>query len=137
LHVDSVVFTSDVYLMDVGKDEYDITYTQVRATSGDNRIGGDDCEQRIAYWLDGEVKNGYGVDLSNDSTALQRLKKAAEHAKKELSSATSTNISLQYLSMSENGPIHLDESLTRAKFEELTKDLLERTKAPFHAVMKD
>ncbi|RAG59976.1 molecular chaperone DnaK, partial [Burkholderia multivorans] len=77
------------------------------------------------------------VDLTKDSTAKQRLKEAAEQAKKELSCATGTNISLQFLSMSENGPIHLDETLTRAKFEDLTKDLLERTKAPFHAVMKD
>ncbi|QUL79273.1 molecular chaperone DnaK [Brevibacterium sp. SMBL_HHYL_HB1] len=129
--------TFDVSLLEVGKDEDDFSTIQVRATSGDNRLGGDDWDQRIVDWLVGEVKNGYGVDLSKDSTALQRLKEAAEQAKKELSSATSTNISLQYLSMSENGPIHLDESLTRAKFEELTKDLLERTKAPFHAVMKD
>jgi molecular chaperone DnaK len=129
--------TFDVSLLEVGKDEDDFSTIQVRATSGDNRLGGDDWDQRIVDWLVGEVKNGYGVDLSKDATALQRLKEAAEQAKKELSSATSTNISLQYLSMSENGPIHLDESLTRAKFEDLTKDLLERTKAPFHAVMKD
>ena len=129
--------TFDVSLLEVGKDEDDFSTIQVRATSGDNRLGGDDWDQRIVDWLVGEVKNGYGVDLSKDSTALQRLKEAAEQAKKELSSATSTNISLQYLSMSENGPIHLDETLTRAKFEDLTKDLLERTKAPFHAVMKD
>ncbi|MGO1177568.1 MAG: Hsp70 family protein, partial [Brevibacterium aurantiacum] len=117
--------------------EDDFSTIQVRATSGDNRLGGDDWDQRIVDWLVGEVKNGYGVDLSKDATAIQRLKEASEQAKKELSSATSTNISLQYLSMSENGPIHLDETLTRAKFEDLTKDLLERTKAPFHAVMKD
>lgn len=129
--------TFDVSLLEVGKDEDDFSTIQVRATSGDNRLGGDDWDQRIVDWLVGEVKSGYGVDLSKDATAIQRLKEASEQAKKELSSATSTNISLQYLSMSENGPIHLDESLTRAKFEELTKDLLERTKAPFHAVMKD
>ncbi|MDN5657602.1 molecular chaperone DnaK [Brevibacterium sandarakinum] len=129
--------TFDVSLLEVSKDEDDFSTIQVRATSGDNRLGGDDWDQRIVDWLVGEVKNGYGVDLSKDATALQRLKEASEQAKKELSSATSTNISLQYLSMSENGPIHLDETLTRAKFEDLTKDLLERTKAPFHAVMKD
>ncbi|SDS62513.1 molecular chaperone DnaK [Brevibacterium sandarakinum] len=129
--------TFDVSLLEVGKDEDDFSTIQVRATSGDNRLGGDDWDQRIVDWLVGEVKNGYGVDLGKDATALQRLKEASEQAKKELSSATSTNISLQYLSMSENGPIHLDETLTRAKFEDLTKDLLERTKAPFHAVMKD
>lgn len=129
--------TFDVSLLEVSKDEDDFSTIQVRATSGDNRLGGDDWDQRIVDWLVGEVKNGYGVDLSKDATGLQRLKEASEQAKKELSSATSTNISLQYLSMSENGPIHLDETLTRAKFEDLTKDLLERTKAPFHAVMKD
>ncbi|KHS50551.1 molecular chaperone DnaK [Brevibacterium linens] len=129
--------TFDVSLLEVGKDEDDFSTIQVRATSGDNRLGGDDWDQRIVDWLVEQVKNNYGVDLTKDATALQRLKEASEQAKKELSSATSTNISLQYLSMSENGPIHLDESLTRAKFEDLTKDLLERTKAPFHAVMKD
>jgi molecular chaperone DnaK len=129
--------TFDVSLLEVGKDEDDFSTIQVRATSGDNRLGGDDWDQRIVDWLVAQVKNNYGVDLTKDATALQRLKEAAEQAKKELSSATSTNISLQYLSMSENGPIHLDETLTRAKFEDLTKDLLERTKAPFHAVMKD
>jgi molecular chaperone DnaK len=129
--------TFDVSLLEVAKDEDDFSTIQVRATSGDNRLGGDDWDQRIVDYLVEQVKNNYGVDLTKDATALQRLKEAAEQAKKELSSATSTNISLQYLSMSENGPIHLDESLTRAKFEDLTKDLLERTKAPFHAVMKD
>ncbi|AMT95006.1 molecular chaperone DnaK [Brevibacterium linens] len=129
--------TFDVSLLEVGKDEDDFSTIQVRATSGDNRLGGDDWDQRIVDWLVEQVKNNYGVDLTKDATALQRLKEAAEQSKKELSSATSTNISLQYLSMSENGPIHLDETLTRAKFEDLTKDLLERTKAPFHAVMKD
>ena len=129
--------TFDVSLLEVGKDEDDFSTIQVRATSGDNRLGGDDWDQRIVDWLVEQVKNNYGVDLTKDATALQRLKEASEQAKKELSSATSTNISLQYLSMSENGPIHLDETLTRAKFEDLTKDLLERTKAPFHAVMKD
>ncbi|MCK1803002.1 molecular chaperone DnaK [Brevibacterium sp. R8603A2] len=129
--------TFDVSLLEVGKDEDDFSTIQVRATSGDNKLGGDDWDQRIVDWLVSEVKNGYGVDLSKDTTAMQRLKEAAEQAKKELSSATSTNISLQYLSMSENGPIHLDETLTRAKFEDLTKDLLERTKKPFEAVIAD
>ncbi|WP_101652603.1 molecular chaperone DnaK [Brevibacterium ihuae] len=129
--------TFDVSLLEVGKDDDDFSTIQVRATSGDNKLGGDDWDQRIVDWLVSEVKNGYGVDLSKDTTAMQRLKEAAEQAKKELSSATSTNISLQYLSMSENGPIHLDETLTRAKFEDLTKDLLERTKKPFEAVIAD
>ncbi|MYM20585.1 molecular chaperone DnaK [Brevibacterium sp. 5221] len=130
--------TFDVSLLEVGKDDDDFSTIQVRATSGDNKLGGDDWDQAIVDWLIKQVKDNYGVDLSKDTTALQRLKEAAEQAKKELSSATSTNISLQYLSMSENGPIHLDETLTRAKFqEELTKDLLDRTKAPFEAVMRD
>jgi molecular chaperone DnaK len=129
--------TFDVSLLEVGKDEDDFSTIQVRATSGDNKLGGDDWDQRIVDWLVQEVKSGYGVDLSKDSTAMQRLKEAAEQAKKELSSATSTNISLQYLSMSENGPIHLDQSLTRAKFEDMTKDLLERTRRPFKQVIED
>ncbi|GAA1191547.1 molecular chaperone DnaK [Brevibacterium paucivorans] len=129
--------TFDVSLLEVGKDDDDFSTIQVRATSGDNKLGGDDWDQAIVDWLVEKVKSGYGVDPTKDSSAMQRLKEAAEQAKKELSSATSTNISLQYLSMSENGPIHLDESLSRAKFEELTHDLLERTKAPFQAVIRD
>ncbi|WP_291799251.1 molecular chaperone DnaK [Brevibacterium sp.] len=129
--------TFDVSLLEVGKDEDDFSTIQVRATSGDNKLGGDDWDQRIVDYLIKQVKDKDGVDLSKDATALQRLKDAAEQAKKELSSASSTNISLQYLSMSQDGPIHLDESLTRAKFEDLTKDLLERTKKPFEAVIRD
>ncbi|WFN90108.1 molecular chaperone DnaK [Arcanobacterium wilhelmae] len=129
--------TFDVSLLEVGKDEDDFSTIQVRATSGDNKLGGDDWDQRIVEWLVGQAKNNYGVDLSKDKIALQRLKEAAEQAKKELSSATSTNITLQYLSMSENGPIHLDEKLTRAHFEEMTKDLLDRTKVPFQKVIDD
>ncbi|MCK6209597.1 molecular chaperone DnaK [Georgenia sp. EYE_87] len=129
--------TFDVSLLEVGKDEDDFSTIQVRATNGDNRLGGDDWDQRIVDWLVKQVKNKDGVDLSKDKIALQRLREAAEQAKKELSSTTSTNISLQYLSMSESGPIHLDEKLTRAAFEEMTKDLLERTKTPFHNVIKD
>ncbi len=129
--------TFDVSLLEVGKDDDDFSTIQVRATSGDNKLGGDDWDQAIVDWLVEKVKSGYGVDPTKDSSAMQRLKEAAEQAKKELSSATSTNISLQYLSMSENGPIHLDESLSRAKFEELTHDLLERTKTPFQAVIRD
>ena len=129
--------TFDVSLLEVGKDDDDFSTIQVRATSGDNELGGDDWDQKIVDWLVSQVKNGYGVDLTKDAAAVQRLKEAAEQAKKELSSATSTNISLQYLSMSDNGPVHLDETLTRAKFEDLTKDLLERTKAPFKAVIAD
>jgi molecular chaperone DnaK len=129
--------TFDVSLLEVGKDEDEFSTIQVRATSGDNKLGGDDWDQRIVDHLIKAVKDKDGVDLSKDTTALQRLREAAEQAKKELSSASSTNISLQYLSMSQEGPIHLDESLSRAKFEDLTSDLLERTKKPFEQVIKD
>ena len=129
--------TFDVSLLEVGKDEDEFSTIQVRATSGDNKLGGDDWDQRIVDHLIKAVKDKDGVDLSKDTTALQRLREAAEQAKKELSSASSTNISLQYLSMSQEGPIHLDETLTRAKFEDLTSDLLERTKKPFEQVIKD
>ena len=129
--------TFDVSLLEVGKDDDGFSTIQVRATSGDNHLGGDDWDQRIVNWLIDQVKAKAGADLSKDAVALQRLKEAAEQAKKELSSATSTNISLQYLSMTADGPIHLDETLTRAKFEELTADLLERTKKPFRDVMAE
>ena len=129
--------TFDVSLLEVGKDDDGFSTIQVRATSGDNNLGGDDWDQRIVNWLIDQVKAKTGADLSKDAVALQRLKEAAEQAKKELSSATSTNISLQYLSMTADGPIHLDETLTRAKFEELTADLLERTKKPFRDVMAE
>src|SRR5664280_2349661 len=130
--------TFDVSLLEVGKDPQDgFSTIQVRATNGDNKLGGDDWDERIVQHLITIVKNTSGIDLANDKIAMQRLRDAAEQAKKELSTATSTNISLQYLSMSENGPIHLDESMTRAQFEQLTADLLERTKAPFRQVIKD
>ena len=124
--------TFDVSLLEIGDG-----VVEVRATAGDNKLGGDDWDQRIVNWLIDQVKAKTGADLSKDAVALQRLKEAAEQAKKELSSATSTNISLQYLSMTADGPIHLDETLTRAKFEELTADLLERTKKPFRDVMAE
>ena len=130
--------TFDVSLLEVGKDPDDGFATiQVKATSGDNSLGGDDWDDRIVQHLLTVVKNNTGVDLSKDKIAMQRLRDAAEQAKKELSSASSTNISLQYLSMSENGPIHLDETLTRAQFEQMTKDLLDRTRKPFENVIKD
>ena len=129
--------TFDVSLLEVGKDEDGFSTIQVRATSGDNRLGGDDWDQRIVNWLLEQVKSKTGADLSKDKIALQRLQEAAEQAKKELSSASSTNISLQYLSVTPEGPIHLDEKLSRAKFEDLTSDLLERTKKPFQDVIKE
>ena len=129
--------TFDVSLLEVGKDEDGFSTIQVRATSGDNRLGGDDWDQRIVNWLLEQVKSKTGADLSKDKIALQRLQEAAEQAKKELSSASSTNISLQYLSVAPEGPIHLDEKLTRAKFEDLTSDLLARTKKPFQDVIAE
>jgi molecular chaperone DnaK len=130
--------TFDVSLLEVGKDSEDGFATiQVRATHGDNKLGGDDWDERIVKHLLTTVKNTTGTDLSNDKIAMQRLRDAAEQAKKELSSSTSTGINLQYLSMGENGPIHLDETLSRAQFEQMTQDLLERTKPPFDQVIKD
>lgn len=128
--------TFDVSLLEVGKDDDGFSTIQVRATSGDNRLGGDDWDQRVVDYLLNQLKVK-GIDLSKDKIALQRLREAAEQAKKELSSATSTNISLQYLSVTPDGPVHLDEQLTRAKFQELTSDLLERTKKPFNDVIAE
>lgn len=128
--------TFDVSLLEVGKDD-DFSTIQVRATAGDNRLGGDDWDGRIVSYLIQRFKETTGVDVSNDKIAKQRLKEAAEQAKKELSSSMSTNIQLPYLSLTENGPANLDESLTRAKFEELTKDLLERTRKPFEDVIRE
>lgn len=129
--------TFDVSLLEVGKDDDDFSTIQVVATAGDNRLGGDDWDQRIVDWLLEQVKSKTGADLSKDKIALQRLKEAAEQAKKELSSASSTNISLQYLSVTSEGPVHLDETLTRAKFESLTSDLLARVEQPFRDVISE
>jgi molecular chaperone DnaK len=129
--------TFDVSLLEVGKDEDAFSTIQVRATSGDNHLGGDDWDQRVVDHLVNTVKMQTGVDLSKDKIAMQRLREASEQAKKELSSSTATTISLQYLSMTENGPVHLDEKLTRAQFQQMTTDLLERTKEPFRKVIAD
>lgn len=128
--------TFDVSLLEVGKDD-DFSTIQVRATSGDNRLGGDDWDQRIVDHLIKRFKESTGVDVSKDKIALQRLKEAAEQAKKELSSAPSTSIQLPYLSLTENGPANLDETLTRAQFESMTEDLIARTKKPFEDVIKE
>ncbi len=128
--------TFDVSLLEVGKDD-DFSTIQVRSTAGDNRLGGDDWDQRVVDYLVTRFKESTGVDVSKDKIAKQRLKEAAEQAKKELSSSTSTSIQLPYLSLTENGPANLDETLTRAKFEELTSDLVERTKKPFLDVIKE
>ncbi len=128
--------TFDVSLLEVGKDD-DFSTIQVRATSGDNRLGGDDWDQRVVDWLITQFKNSTGVDVAKDKIALQRLKEAAEQAKKELSNSLTTQIQLPYLSLTENGPANLDETISRAKFEELTKDLLERTRKPFQDVIAE
>jgi molecular chaperone DnaK len=128
--------TFDVSLLEVGKDE-GFSTIQVRATAGDNRLGGDDWDQRVVQHLIKKFKETTGVDVSKDKIALQRLKEAAEQAKKELSSSTSTSIQLPYLSLTENGPANLDETLTRAQFENLTSDLLDRTKKPFNDVISE
>ena len=128
--------TFDVSLLEVGKDD-DFSTIQVRSTSGDNRLGGDDWDQRIVDHLVKKFKETTGVDVSKDKIALQRLKEASEQAKKELSQSTSANIQLPYLSLTENGPANLDETLTRAQFEQMTEDLLERTRKPFNDVIKE
>ena len=128
--------TFDVSLLEVGKDD-EFSTIQVRSTSGDNRLGGDDWDQRVVDHLVKQFKETSGVDVSKDKIALQRLKEAAEQAKKELSQSTSTQIQLPYLSLTESGPANLDETITRAQFESLTSDLLERTRKPFEDVIKE
>ena len=128
--------TFDVSLLEVGKDD-EFSTIQVRSTAGDNRLGGDDWDSRVVAYLIQKFKETTGVDVSKDKIAIQRLKEASEQAKKELSSQMSTTIQLPYLSLTENGPANLDETLTRAKFEDLTKDLLDRTKKPFQDVIKE
>ena len=128
--------TFDVSLLEVGKDD-EFSTIQVRSTSGDNRLGGDDWDQRVVDHLVKQFKETSGVDVSKDKIALQRLKEAAEQAKKELSQSTSTQIQLPYLSLTDSGPANLDETITRAQFESLTSDLLERTRKPFEDVIKE
>ncbi|PZE91681.1 molecular chaperone DnaK [Curtobacterium sp. MCBD17_008] len=128
--------TFDVSLLEVGKDE-DFSTIQVRATSGDNRLGGDDWDQRIVDHLVKKFKDEHGVDLSTDKIAKQRLKEAAEQAKKELSSQLSASIQLPYLTLTADGPLNLDETISRAQFEQMTSDLLDRTKKPFNDVIKE
>ncbi|WP_182046396.1 molecular chaperone DnaK [Curtobacterium sp. ME26] len=128
--------TFDVSLLEVGKDD-DFSTIQVRATSGDNRLGGDDWDQRIVDHLVKKFKSEHGVDLSTDKIAKQRLKEAAEQAKKELSSQMSANIQLPYLTLTADGPLNLDETISRAQFEQMTSDLLDRTKKPFNDVIKE
>ncbi|MFJ5551339.1 molecular chaperone DnaK [Streptomyces sp. NPDC093225] len=124
--------TFDVSLLEIGDG-----VVEVKATNGDNHLGGDDWDQRVVDYLVKQFANGHGVDLSKDKMALQRLREAAEKAKIELSSSTETTINLPYITASAEGPLHLDEKLTRAQFQQLTLDLLERCKTPFHNVIKD
>jgi molecular chaperone DnaK len=124
--------TFDVSLLEVGEG-----VVEVKATSGDNHLGGDDWDQRIVDWLVQDFKNSYGVDLSKDKMALQRLRETAEKTKIELSSSTESSINLPYITHSEQGPLHLDTKLTRAEFQKMTSDLLDRCKAPFQQVIKD
>ena len=124
--------TFDVSIIEIGDG-----VIEVLATNGDTRLGGDDFDNRITQWMIDEFKKTEGVDLSGDKMALQRLKEAAEKAKKELSSATTTNINLPFITATSEGPKHLDMNLTRAKFDELTRDLIERTAVPVQNALKD
>ena len=124
--------TFDVSIIEIGEG-----VIEVLATNGDNRLGGDDFDQKITDYMISEFKKQEGVDLSTDKMALQRLKEAAEKAKKELSSATTTNINLPFITATSEGPKHFDMNLTRAKFDELTHDLVERTTVPVQNALKD
>jgi molecular chaperone DnaK len=124
--------TFDVSLLEIGDG-----VVEVKATSGDNNLGGDDWDNAGVDWMVTQFKNAHGVDLSKDKMAMQRLREAAEKAKIELSSSTETSINLPYITASADGPLHLEETLSRSKFESLTADLLKRTKAPFESVVKD
>ncbi|MFE9422544.1 molecular chaperone DnaK [Kitasatospora sp. NPDC006697] len=124
--------TFDVSLLEIGDG-----VVEVKATNGDNHLGGDDWDQRVVDHLVKVFQAGHGVDLSKDKMALQRLREAAEKAKIELSSSSETSINLPYITASAEGPLHLDEKLTRAQFQQLTLDLLDRCKVPFHNVIKD
>ena len=124
--------TFDVSIIEIGEG-----VIEVLSTSGDNRLGGDDFDQKITDYMLAEFKKTEGIDLSNDKMALQRLKEAAEKAKKELSSATTTNINLPFITATAEGPKHFDMNLTRAKFDELTHDLVERTAVPVQNALKD
>ena len=124
--------TFDVSLLEVGEG-----VVEVKATSGDNHLGGDDWDARIVEWMVKKFKDNNGVDLAADKIAKQRLQEAAEKAKIELSSSSETTIHLPYITHGESGPLHFEERLTRGEFQRMTQDLLERTKAPFQAVLKD
>ncbi|MPY98848.1 MAG: molecular chaperone DnaK [Actinophytocola sp.] len=125
--------TFDVSLLEIGEG-----VVEVRATSGDNHLGGDDWDERIVQWLVDKFKASQGIDLTKDRMALQRIKEAAEKAKIELSSSSTANINLPYITVdADKNPLFLDETLSRAEFQKITQDLLDRTKSPFHSVIKD
>src|SRR5689334_2115960 len=124
--------TFDVSLLEIGEG-----VVEVKATSGDNHLGGDDWDHRIVEWMVKKFKDNNGVDLGQDKIALQRLQEAAEKAKIELSSSSETTIHLPYITHGESGPLHFEEKLTRAEFQKMTADLLDRTKAPFRSALKD
>ena len=124
--------TFDVSVLEIGDGVF-----EVKSTHGDTKLGGDDWDQRVIDWLVSNFKNAYGVDLAADNMALQRLKEAAEKAKIELSQVQQTQISLPFITAKDGNPVHLDEQLSRAKFQELTADLLERCRIPFEQAIKD
>jgi len=124
--------TFDVSLLEIGEG-----VIEVKATSGDNNLGGDDWDEAVVNWLVNKFKASTGVDLTKDKMAMPRIREAAERAKIELSSSSSTAINLPYITVQDGNPVFLDETLTRAEFEKITADLLERTKAPFNNVIKD
>src|SRR5215510_10079625 len=124
--------TYDVSLLDIGEGVF-----EVKATAGNTHLGGDDWDQRVIDWMVTEFKNAHGVDLSNDKMALQRLKEAAEKAKIELSSAQQTTINLPFITATSEGPLHLELELSRAKFQELTADLLDACRGPFEQAIRD
>ncbi len=133
-----------VLVFDLGGGTFDVSLLEiadgvfeVKATKGDNRLGGDDWDQRIVDWLVKQFKNANGIDLSKDKMARQRLQEAAERAKIELSSTQETSINLPYITAGADGPLHLDEKLTRAEFQRMTQDLLDRCRSPFNAVISD
>ena len=133
-----------IMVYDLGGGTFDVSIIEIAdgvievlSTNGDTHLGGDDFDQRVINWMIKEFKAKEGVDLSNDKMALQRLKEAAEKAKKELSSATTTNINLPFITATAEGPKHFDMDLTRAKFEELISDLVEKTAVPVRNAMKD
>lgn len=130
--------TYDVSLLEIGKDDSDgFSTIEVLATAGDNHLGGDDWDKKLTDYIVTEFKNLHSVDLSSDKIAMQRIVEAAEQAKKELSASTTTTVNLPYISMTPDGPLNLEIPITRAKFETITSDLLNRTKEPFQQVLND